>query len=50
MFPKCAKLIDWKQSTFMGNGNKKIGDREKNKGKRKAELKKLTKMSYFSLW
>ena len=39
MFPQCAKLIAWKQPTFMGNGNKKIGDREKDKGKRKAGLK-----------
>ena len=32
--PQCVKSIAWKQATFLGNGNKKIGDREKDKGKR----------------
>ena len=39
MIPKCVKSIAWKQATFLGNGNKKIGDREKDKWKRKPELK-----------
>jgi hypothetical protein len=29
MIPKCVKSIAWKQATLLGNGNKKIGDREK---------------------
>ena len=39
MIPKCVKSIAWKQATFLGNGNKEIGDRDKDKRKRKAELK-----------
>ena len=39
MIPKCVKSIACKQATFLGNGNKKIGDGEKDEGKRKAELK-----------
>jgi hypothetical protein len=39
MIPKCVKSIAWKQATLLGNGNKKTGDREKDKRKRKAELK-----------
>ena len=30
--PQCVKSIAWKQATFLGNGNKKIGDREKESG------------------
>ena len=39
MIPKCVKSIAWKQAILLGNGNKKIGDKEKDKGKRKGELK-----------